>query len=295
MLEGKEAKSNHTFVVPAIYASILCIFYLAYGVFPGPEFIFLCFFIYAAYNKWSRRFVGDWFPFVASFLSYDAINGLAGSMSRIVHVEEPISAELRVFGTIPTLLLQQFYRTPVLDYLGALFYSLHFIAPTVFGFILWKYRRKDYWKYGLAFAICTYSALVTFLIYPVAPPWFGVNATRILFQVDHNLGVPVYRTIFDYIQPNPFAAFPSLHAAYPWLISLCALEIGKAKALPVLLFPICVWFSAVYLGEHYVVDIIGGVICATFAYLLAEKFIPQLLSRYTIKGTMAEIDVRSKS
>jgi len=112
MLEGKEAKSNHTFVVPAIYASILCIFYLAYGVFPGPEVIFLCFFIYAAYNKWSRRFVGDWFPFVASFLSYDAINGLAGSMSRIVHVEEPISAELRVFGTIPTLLLQQFYRTP---------------------------------------------------------------------------------------------------------------------------------------------------------------------------------------
>lgn len=280
MSREEEAKSNHAFVLPAIYASILCIFYLAYGVFPGPEFIVLCFFIYAAYNKWSRRFVKDWVPFVTLFLSYEAINGLVGNMSRIVHVEEPISAELQVFGSIPTLLLQQFYRSVVLDYLGYIVYSLHFIAPTILAFVLWKYRRKDYWNYIIAFAICTYSALITFLIYPVAPPWFGVGATRILFQVDNNLGVPVYRTIFDYIQPNPFAAFPSLHSAYPWLISLYALKIGKTKVLPVLLFPILVWFSAVYLGEHYVVDVIGGAVYATFAFLLAERLIPQLLSRY---------------
>jgi membrane-associated phospholipid phosphatase len=206
-----------------------------------------------------------------------------GNVPRIVHVEEPISLELRLFGTIPTLLLQQFYRSAVLDYLGYIVYSLHFIAPTVFAFILWKYRRKEYWNYILAFAICTYSALVTFLIYPVAPPWFGVNATRILFQVDSNIAAPLYRTIFNFIQPNEFAAFPSLHSAYPWLISLYAFKIGKKKALPVLLFPILVWFSAVYLGEHYVVDVIGGVVYATIAFLLAEKLIP-LFSRQTLKG-----------
>lgn len=184
-------------------------------------------------------------------------------------------AELQVFGIVPTLLLQQVYRTPILDYLGALFYSLHFIAPTIFAFVLWKYKPKDYAKYTLAFTICTYSALITFLIYPVAPPWFGVKAARILFQVDHNLGIPIYKTIFDYIQPNLFAAFPSLHAAYPWLISLCAFKIWKKKALPVFLFPILVWFSAVYLGEHYVIDIIGGVAYATSAFILAYKIFPK--------------------
>jgi membrane-associated phospholipid phosphatase len=272
----------------AIYASILFIFYLVYKVFPGPEFVVLCLFIYAAYNKWSQRFVRDWVPFITLFLSYEAMYGLVGKMAGIVHVLEPIRAELQVFGTIPTLVLQQVYRTPVLDYLGAFFYSLHFIAPCVFAFVLWKYRSKDYWKYTLALAICTYSALITFLIYPVAPPWFGVNATRILFQVDHNLGVPVYHTIFDYIQPNPFAAFPSLHATYPWLISLYALKIKKTKALPILLFPFFVWVSAVYLGEHYVVDVIGGVIYATFAFLLVEKLIPQLFSRYTHQKELQE-------
>jgi membrane-associated phospholipid phosphatase len=281
--EEEDAKSKRTLALPVIYASILSIFYVEYRVFPGPEFIVLCFFIYAAYNKWSRRFVRDWVPFATFFLSYAAINSLVGSVPRVVHVQEPISLELRLFGTIPTLFLQHFYRSAILDYLGYVVYSLHFVAPIVFGFILWKYRRKDYWNYILAFAICTYSALVTFLIYPVAPPWFGVNATRILFQMDNNIPAPLYRTIFNFIQPNEFAAFPSLHSAYPWLISLYAFKIAKKKALPIFVFPILVWFSAVYLGEHYVVDVIGGVVYATIAFLLAEKLIP-LFSRHALNG-----------
>jgi membrane-associated phospholipid phosphatase len=166
-----------------------------------------------------------------------------------------------------------------LDYVGAFFYSLHFIAPAVFAFILWKFRPDNFKGYTLTLSIGTYSALITFLLYPAAPPWYGVGAIRILSQLDTNLGVPFYRTIFDFIQSDPFAAFPSLHAMYPWLISLYALKIKKAKALPVLIFPVGVWFSAVYLGEHYVVDLIGGVIYGTCAFFLAEKFIPILIGR----------------
>jgi membrane-associated phospholipid phosphatase len=265
---------------PAGYSVALLVFCLVYKVFPGPEFLVLCFLIYAASNRRSWRFVRDWVPFVAIFLSYEAMYGVIGSISGIVHVIEPIKAESEVFGTIPTLFLQQFYRTPVLDYLGAFFYSLHFIIPTVFALVLWKFSPKNYWRYTLALAVCTYSALLTFLIYPVAPPWYGVNATRVLFQVDSSLGVPVYRTIFDYIQPNQFAAFPSLHSTYPWLVSLFALKIKKMKALPILVLPLGVWFSAVYLGEHYVIDIIGGIGYATVAFIFVEKLVPRLSFRY---------------
>ena len=279
---------------PSIYASVLLVFCLVRNVFPGPEFVVLCFLIYAAYNRWTRRFVKDWVPLVILFISYEAMYGIVDNISGIVHVAEPINADLQMFGAIPTLVLQQFYRSPILDYTGAFFYSLHFIIPTAFAFVLWKFYPKSYWKYTIALAFCTYSALITFLIYPVAPPWFGVKATRILFQLDHNLGAPVYRTIFDYIQPNPFAAFPSLHATYPWLISLCAFKIGKIKALPVFLLPLGVWFSAVYLGEHYVVDLMGGVIYASLAFLLAEKLITRLPSRYTQADTKAEEELAGK-
>jgi len=103
-----------------------------------------------------------------------------------------------------------------------------------------------------------------------------VKAERILFQIDHKLGLPVYATIFNLIQPNPFAAFPSLHATYPWLISLYAFKIKRSKALPILIIPIGIWFSAVYLGEHYIIDLLGGVAYSTFSFFLVEKLIPRL-------------------
>jgi len=261
--------------LPALYILVLTIFCLNYSVIPGPEFLVLCFFIYAAYNKRSKRFVKDWIPFVTLFISYQAMYGVVGAVAGIVHVSEPITAELQLFGSIPTVMLQQLYRMPVLDYLGAFFYSIHFFAPTIFAFLLWRTDQKDYSKYTVALVILTYSALITFLVFPVAPPWYGVNGvTRVLFDVDKSLGVPVYRTFYDFIEPNQFAAFPSLHSALPWLIALFALKIGRGKALPILVFPFGVWFSAVYLGEHFVVDVIGGIVYATVAFILTEKLIP---------------------
>jgi len=273
-------------LLPAVYVSILLAFCFIYKVWPTPELIALCFLIYAAYNKRTLRFVRDWVPFISIFLSYEAMNTIVGSLSRTVHVEQPINLELQLFGSIPTLVLQQYLRSPFLDGLAAFFYSVHFIAPVVFAFVLWKYSPKNYQGYLIAFAIGTYTALVTFVLYPVAPPWYGLSTAnplwngpqvvRVLFQVDNSIGSPFYKTIFDYVGSNPFAAFPSLHAMYPWIISLYALKIKKTHALPILLFPIGVWFSAVYLGEHYVIDIMGGVIYGTCAFLLAEKLIPRL-------------------
>jgi len=213
--------------------------------------------------------------------------GLVGAVAGIVHVAEPINADLQMFGSIPTVMLQQLYRSSILDYMGALFYSVHFFAPTIFAFVMWRTSPKDYWKYTAALAILTYSALITFLVYPVAPPWFGVHGvTRILFDVDKNLGVPVYHTIYDFIEPNQFAAFPSLHSAFPWLIALYALKGWKAKALPILIFPFGVWFSAVYLGEHYVVDVLGGIAYATLAFFVSEKFIPYIQLKFIRKRSL---------
>lgn len=95
-----------------------------------------------------------------------------------------------------------------------------------------------------------------------------------LYDVDAKLNVPFYRSILGFFESDRYAAFPSLHAAYPWLVSLYAIKIRRFKALPVLVLPVCVWFSAVYLGEHYVVDLIGGIAYSTCAFLVVERLFP---------------------
>jgi membrane-associated phospholipid phosphatase len=273
---------------PAVYAVALSIFCIVYQIIPGPEFLVLMFLIYAAYNQTTWRFLKDWLPYITVFLSYEAMYGIVGVVAKNNLHLGPYDLELRLFGQIPSIVLQQSIRLPVLDYAGAFFYSLHFFAPTVFAFILWRASPKDYWKYTISFGVCTYAALITFLVYPVAPPWWQLNSIyspsyvgpqilRILtVSVDRNLGLPVYRTLFDFLSPNQFAAFPSMHSALPWLISLFAIKIWRKKALPVLIFPIGVWFSAVYLGEHYFVDVLGGIAYATLAFVAVEKILPYL-------------------
>lgn len=261
-------KSNCMFVPSLVFTITLLGFYLTNYIFPGPEVLFLCLFVYASYVGSGNRFVKTFSPFIISFLSYEALNRLIDVVPRGIHIQEPLIIDSWMFRAVPTIVLQQF-RTPILDFMGAAFYSMHFIAPTIFAFLLWRYKPEHYQRYTFAFVICTYSALLTFLVYPVAPPWYGLKATRILFQIDHILGVPMFKTLYDYVGVNPFAAFPSLHSAFPWLIAVFALKAWRKKALPVLVLPVGIWFSAVYLGEHYVIDVMGGIAYATLAFLFA--------------------------
>jgi len=275
---GFDYRSSRFFslLFPALYLVAIGIFSLEYNIIPGPEFLILAFLIYAAYNQRTWRFLKDWLPFITVFVSYEIMYGIVGSITLSNLHSGPLNLEMGMFGQLPSLFLQQAIRLPVLDYLGAFFYSLHFFAPTIFAFILWKVSPPNYWKYTIAFGVCTYGALITFLFYPVAPPWIAVpHVTRILTDsVDVSLGIPVYRTLFDFLSPNLYAAFPSMHSALPFLISLFAIKIWKIKALPVLIFPIGVWFSAVYLGEHYAVDVFGGIAYAAIAFVAVEKILP---------------------
>jgi hypothetical protein len=267
--------------LPTLYLVAVSIFCLEYKIIPGPEFLVLGILIYAGYNQRTWRVLKDWLPFITVFISYEIMYSFVGIISQYNLHGGPYNFDLDMFGQIPSLFLQQAWRLPFLDYMGAFFYSIYFFVPTLFAYVLWRKSPKNYWKYTVAFGVCTYGALVTFLFYPVAPPWIEVpHVIRILTgSVDVNLGVPVYKTLFDFLSPNLYAAFPSMHSALPWLVFLFAFKIWRWKALPVLSLPVGTWFSAVYLGEHYVVDVLGGIAYATMAFVAVEKILPLLSDR----------------
>jgi membrane-associated phospholipid phosphatase len=266
---------------PAVYAFAVAAFCLKYTIIPGPEFLVLAFLIYGAYNKKTWNYLKDWLPFITVFASYEIMFGIVGTIAKYNLHSGPQSLELQLFGQIPSLILQQSIRMPALDYLGAFFYSVYFFTPTVFAFILWKKSIQNWWKYTVAFGICTYGALVTFLFYPVAPPWIAVPSVSqvLVTSVDNSLGFPVYRWLFDFLNPNLYAAFPSMHSAIPFLVFLFAFKIWGKKALPLLTLPVGTWFSAIYLGEHYVVDVLGGIAYATASFVAVETLLPKLSAK----------------
>ena len=110
-------------------------------------------------------------------------------------------------------------------------------------------------------------------VLPSRTPWIAIpNVLRILTgSVDPKLGIPVYKTLFDFLSPNQSALPPACTQTIPWLVFLYAFKIWKWKALPVAIIPVGTWFSAIYPGEHYFSDVIAGIAYATIAYLAVTK------------------------
>jgi membrane-associated phospholipid phosphatase len=290
-----------------IYVVAITIFCVKYSVIPGPEFLVLGILFYASYNKRTWSALKDWLPFVTVFISYEIMYSFVGTISLYNLHSGPRNFDIQIFGQLPSLILQQNFSFPVLDYTGAVFYGIYFFVPTIFAFVIWKKSPKNYWKYIVAFGVLTYAALITYLFYPVAPPWYEFNSAftssytgpvvqRVLTtSVDVNLGIPVYRTLFDFLGGNLFAAFPSMHSAMPWIVFLFAFKIWKWKSLPVAIIPFGTWFSAVYLGEHYIVDVLGGIAYASIAFIAVEKILPLLSKRIEILKRHMPIETKVDS
>lgn len=250
------------------------------GIAPD-RFAFLLFFA-SFFVKRTRSFILDWSPFLFILISYDFLRGFADNIGGRVHFVELIEAEKAIFGMIPTEKLQSlFFKYPnptIIDFLATIVYFLHFALPLGFGFTLWLYNRAYFKQFVTAILLLSYGAWVTFLLYPAAPPWISSNKGYLtgvnkilditLASFPEKLKLP---TIYHQFNPNEVAAMPSLHAAYPLLIFLFALKFFRFKSIPFLIYVLAVWISLVYLGEHYVIDIIAGGIYALVFYFVSVK------------------------
>ena len=58
--------------------------------------------------------------------------------------------------------------------------------------------------------------------------------------------------------PNVFGAMPSLHVSYPLMVTMFTWHRGWGWRISTLLFTLLVSFAAVYLGHHYVLDLLAG-------------------------------------
>ncbi len=175
-----------------------------------------------------------------------------------------------------------------MDYLAivaTILYFLHFPLPLAVGFFLWLRRRRVYYDFVAAIILLSMAAFVTYLLLPVGPPWYaaqqgllpGPNGAPAITYLKPGAFDEIARFfgfqgnyLYSYamydISPNDVAAFPSLHAAYPTLAFLFARRAFGRVGWLMLGYAACVWFAVVYLGDHYLVDVLGGISYALLAY-----------------------------
>jgi membrane-associated phospholipid phosphatase len=258
-----------------LYLALIFGVMLWQGISIEPEWVLLALLVIAVALGRGRSFVADWAPFLLLFFAYEAMRGYA-SKTNFAPLDLSGLERLVFAGTIPTLTLQRaFYHPGVVglqDVIGMFFYFMHFVLPIVIGFVFWITSREYYWRFIAALLFMCFLAFVTYLFWPTAPPWWQLHdVVKINDQTVHALwGFTAVSPIYHSFNPNKFAAFPSLHAAFPMLAAVYAWQRYKVLALGLVLWSLAVVVSIVYLGEHYVVDALVSVLYVAVATIVVE-------------------------
>ena len=278
-------------VTVAGYVLILSGLMIVSGVSITPDVLLVALGLAAIILGRGRLFIRDWVPFIGLFLAYELMRGYADDINRQVHAADILGLERWLFGgNLPTQILQQaLHPATGLDpwaIAGTVFYFLHFPLPIAVAFLLWIRRRRTYYDFVAALILLSMAAFATYLVLPVAPPWWAADHGLIngpdgqpaitylkaqgfddLARIFGFEGRYLYSYTIYEVNPNQVAAFPSLHAAYPFLAFLFARRAFGKPGWLVLVYAACVWVAVVYLADHYVVDVIAGIVYASLAYL----------------------------
>jgi membrane-associated phospholipid phosphatase len=106
---------------------------------------------------------------------------------------------------------------------------------------------------------------VVYFAVPTAPPWWasenGVTdeeVRRIMVEVGEETWRSAWPKMYDALGGNPWAAMPSLHFATSLVAALSLAEAGKVEGALGWGYAGTLGFALVYLGEHYVTDLIAG-------------------------------------
>ncbi len=300
------------------YVVVLSGLMIAGGVSVTPDVMLLGLGLAAVLLGRARLFIRDWVPFIGMVLAYELMRGYADDIGRVVHSADVLGLERSLFGgLLPTEVLQTaLHPATGLDpwaIAGTILYFLHFPLPIAVAFLLWVRRRRAYYDYVAALILLSMVGFATYLVLPVAPPWWaaehglipGPNGAPAITYLKAQGFADVAsffgfdgRYLYSYavyeINPNQVAAFPSLHAGYPVLAFLFARRAFGRAGWPLLAYAISVWFAIVYLADHYVVDVIGGIayaIAAYFAIVHAPGWFRRAVDRVTNPARGAVPDV----
>jgi len=229
-----------------------------------------------------RKFLLDWFLFLSVIYLSDTLRGLiyylVNRLQLPVYCEYVVKLEESIFGVIPSVSLQNILlkngEFTWIEKACTALHGTHFIAFIIIGFFIWLKDSKLFARFKVSFYILLTAGMSLYALIPTAPPWmasqiFGLMPPLVHFNLElYTMYIPDLTAGFN---TNPVAAMPSLHAAFPILCCLILWSKYKHKAFIFYIYTGLILFTIVYTGDHYVVDIIFGIIIAWISFIISKN------------------------
>jgi len=228
--------------------------------------------------------------------AYKAPHDDPDAQERRVHVDYPIVAD-RVLGLgeLPTWRLQQTLARwgeqgaewRALDRVLVWAHWSWFIVPHgSLAYILVRHPTRFARAAVMTYAVFDIGASFYWLV-PTAPPWYAASVAaqrperspevrRLMVEYGEAFWRDGWGSLYSVFGGNPLAAMPSLHFATSLMAALLLAEVGPLAGALGFSYAVTLGFALVYLGEHYVVDLLGGAALTLGVRRLAPRAGPAL-------------------
>jgi membrane-associated phospholipid phosphatase len=154
------------------------------------------------------------------------------------------------------------------------------------GYILVRRPERFVRAALMTYAVFDLGASVYWLA-PTAPPWYAASqdaggtherpaVRRMMVEYGEDFWKGRWGSLYSVFGGNPLAAMPSLHFATSTMAALLLTEVGPVPGAVGAAYAATLGFALVYLGEHYVVDLIAGAALAAAVYRLGPRAGPAL-------------------
>ena len=216
----------------------------------------------------------------AYYAHYDMPDDDPDALLRRVRVDYPIRADrLLGLGEEPTLRLQRALgRDGAVrphDYLlSAVHWSWFLVPHGTVAYVLLRHPEELTPSAALMVGCFDAGAVIYWLV-PTAPPWYAgqtghmAPVRRIMEETGARVWGRLWPSLYHTFEGNPFAAMPSLHFGTSVMAARVLGRVGRGPGAVGWTYALTLGFGLVYLGEHYVVDLVAGAALAEGVYRAA--------------------------
>jgi membrane-associated phospholipid phosphatase len=237
----------------------------------------------------------------AYFAAYDMPDDDPEALMRRLRVDYPIRLDRALgLGRCPTTRLQGALGRE--GHVGALDYGLSVVHWSWFGvphgtlaYLLILHPEK-YSRSAVLMSACFDLGCVVYWVVPTAPPWWAAKqghmppVRRIMEEAGERFWRRLWGPLYHSLQGNPFAAMPSLHFGTSVMAARLLSQVGRGHGALGWAYALSLGFGLVYLGEHYVVDLIAGLALAEAIWRLGPVVEPAV--RF-VAGAVHELEPRA--
>jgi hypothetical protein len=215
--------------------------------------------------------------------TYQMPNDDPEALKARVHVTYPVKVDRVLgFGKLPSLRLQNRLAKPGdirrADKVLVWVHWLWFAVPHGTAAYILIRKRHQFPKAALMTYAVFDLGLIGYWAVPTAPPWYAAEQgamgdpdpalRRMMVEHGERFWRRGWSPLYSFLGGNPLAAMPSLHFATSLMAAHLLSDAGPVEGAIGWTYAATLGFALVYLGEHYVLDLlVGGALTESVRHL----------------------------